>query len=335
MHHPGLLHRLVKHSEGVVQRSLGLVQDVRGSAAEHDGARLALGAARELDHLVLADHDLFDPLARAELDILWAVEGRDDVRAEHRGEALGAVEVGVFDGHNPVVPEQLIGVVVNELPVDEDVAAMLDDLLNLRLHLLPLGFLNLGDCLEGVHLDASTVDFDLVSVHLGVGQENLAVFLHFLRPDPNLLFEDETLFQERILQRAARLLEHLDVVKVRLPSQPQDGVNCQHSEVFLFVFQQLRAEGGTGDFQQVLPERRRIAPMVLGERLQFRARRSHSQSVALDDDLRVHLLFYEVLGVTEHLRGQHDDGRSAITTLGVLRLGNIHKDLCGRVVDPH
>ena len=44
---------------------------------------------------------------------------------------LDSVEVSVFDGHDALVGEQLLGVIVDQLTVDENVNVVLADLLNL------------------------------------------------------------------------------------------------------------------------------------------------------------------------------------------------------------
>lgn len=68
---------------------------------------------------------------------------------EHEREPLDALEVSVLDGHDAGVGEQLLRIVVDELSVDEHVAAVLFDLLHLFAHLLLLGELELGDLLSG------------------------------------------------------------------------------------------------------------------------------------------------------------------------------------------
>jgi hypothetical protein len=57
---------------------------------------------------------------------------------------FNAVEISVLDGHNSLVSKELLGVVVDELSVDEDVDVVLADQLHLVLHLLLLGQLDFG-----------------------------------------------------------------------------------------------------------------------------------------------------------------------------------------------
>ena len=54
-------------AECVVQRPLGLAQDLLGGAPDDDGARLAEGNARELEQGLVADHHLLDDVALADL----------------------------------------------------------------------------------------------------------------------------------------------------------------------------------------------------------------------------------------------------------------------------
>ena len=57
---------------------------------------------------------------RAELGV---VEGRDEFCAGDGAQALHAVKVRVLDGKDARVREKLLGVVVDQLPVDEHVDA--------------------------------------------------------------------------------------------------------------------------------------------------------------------------------------------------------------------
>ena len=138
---------------------------------------------------------LLDDVTLSELDELGVSEGGDDLAAGDEGEALDAVEVGVLDGHDALVGEKLLGVVVDELAVDEHVDVVLADQVHLVLHLLLLGdlwrfsllekcskktyrqlfYLNLRDLCDVLHAHARPEDLDLVCVHGGVGDQDLGV----------------------------------------------------------------------------------------------------------------------------------------------------------------
>ena len=165
VHDPAVLHGGHEHAERVVEGPLRLAEHVRRRAAEHDGARLALRDAAEFDELVLANHDLLDQVAGAEDVALGVVKGGADLTAGDQREALDAVEIGVLDGRDALVAEHLLGVVVDELAVDEEVAAVRGDLLALGSHLRLLRSLDLANLRHGVHPHARAVDLDLVGVH--------------------------------------------------------------------------------------------------------------------------------------------------------------------------
>ena len=66
-----------------------------------------------------------------ELDELRVFEGRGDLCAEDECKSLDSLEVRVLDGHHSGLREHLLGEVVDQLAADEDVAVVLDDLVDL------------------------------------------------------------------------------------------------------------------------------------------------------------------------------------------------------------
>ena len=139
---------------------------VRNSPKD-DGAGVLARASRKVHRPVVADHDLLDEVAAAEAHTARVVEGGGDLSARGRGEALDflfyflkrgrerererggqfsfssfffqrlslslfisyldPVEIGVLDRQDPGVREQLLGEVVDQLPVDKGVHSVPDD----------------------------------------------------------------------------------------------------------------------------------------------------------------------------------------------------------------
>ena len=144
------------------------------------------------------------------------VEGRRDLATRDSRQPLNAVEVGVLDGHDARLREELLRVVVDELAVDEAVDAVADNAANFSLHALLLRGLNLGDLGHAVHAHLGAEDFDLVRVHGRVREEN-ARLAHLLGlADADGLVEDKALLEVRVAQAAARLLDNLDEVQVQV-----------------------------------------------------------------------------------------------------------------------
>lgn len=62
------------------------------------------------------------------------------------------------------------------IPVDEDVDVVVDDFVDLVLHLFLLGHLEISDLGHGVDSHTRTKDLDFVSVHGSVGDQNACLF---------------------------------------------------------------------------------------------------------------------------------------------------------------
>mmetsp|Transcript_9730 Transcript_9730/g.13306 ORF Transcript_9730/g.13306 Transcript_9730/m.13306 type:complete len:334 (+) Transcript_9730:749-1750(+) len=239
----------------------------------------------------------------------------------------------MLDHHDAGVSHELLGVVVDKLSVDEHVGSVGKDLVHLRLHLLLLGLLDLGNGGHRVNLDFGAHDLDLVVIHGGVGDEDAGVLDTALAAHGDGLLEDHAVGDERVSEGATGLLDDLDVVEVTAALQSQHGLNGKLSERLAIVEQQLRGEGGHGDVAQVLLEGLGVVRVVHGNLFQNFPRRVASLSPALNDDLGVDFLGNELLGLLEELTGHDGDGGGAITDLLVLSLGDVDEDLGGGVVD--
>mgnify|MGYP001578169359 CR=1 FL=1 len=94
------------------------------------------GKRRERTHLVLPNHDLLNRVAHAELDQAGVVERTRNLSTRDESQTFDALEIGVLDAHDARLGEEGLGVVVDELAVDEAGHAVGFDLGDLGLHLL-------------------------------------------------------------------------------------------------------------------------------------------------------------------------------------------------------
>jgi len=144
--------------------SLGLIENLASQLArdykrnnylfsrstDNKRASLTLADTGESEKLVFADHDLFDEITCSDSDLFIAVEGGDDFTAKNESKSLNTFEISVFNRHDFVVGEELLGVIVDKLsekeiknmkigkiflPVDEHVHVVFADILDLFLHL--------------------------------------------------------------------------------------------------------------------------------------------------------------------------------------------------------
>mmetsp|Transcript_13265 Transcript_13265/g.26504 ORF Transcript_13265/g.26504 Transcript_13265/m.26504 type:complete len:483 (-) Transcript_13265:112-1560(-) len=334
VHRARLRDRPGEDAQGVVEGAFRLVEDVVGGPAEDHAARLAAGAPGEAHEGVLPDHDIVDGVASAEPDEFRVVEGGGDLAAGDRGEAFDPVEIGVFDGHDAVFGEDLLGEVVDELAVDEAVDAVVHDFLAFAAHLVLLGLLDLRHFGEGVHFDAGAPDLDFVGVHGGVGQEDFGVLNFRGLAHPRHLPEQESRLEVRVGQAPPGNLDNLDVVQIPGPLEPQHRVHGERRKMLLLVRQQLAAERRPRNLQQILPERHRIVLVIHRHALQTRPRLPSRQPPPGADRLRVDpLREHQRLRLPQELPAQDGHGGGAVAHLPVLDLGDVHEDLGGGVVE--
>ncbi|TGZ51442.1 hypothetical protein DBV15_02226, partial [Temnothorax longispinosus] len=57
-------------------------------------------------------------------------ESTNNFATSNKRKSLDTVEIGMFDSHNFLIGEQLFWIIVYQLPIDKDVASMLDDFVN-------------------------------------------------------------------------------------------------------------------------------------------------------------------------------------------------------------
>jgi len=158
---------------------------MRVCSPENDCAGPVRLATLELDHFVFSDHDLFNRLAEAELVALALaiVECTQDVCTCHCTQPLHSVEVCVLDADDAPFGEQLFGLVLHQLPVNEHVRTLGEDAFDFLAHLLLLSLFDKSEGNEGVCLHLGALNLDLVSIHGRVGHQHLAVLLLFRAAD--------------------------------------------------------------------------------------------------------------------------------------------------------
>lgn len=131
----------------------------------------------------------------------------------------------MLNNQNSLLDEQLLGVVIDQLPVDEDVGLVGSDLVDFFTHLLSLGFGDLLHFLQRFDSDSRAVDLDLVVVHRGVADEHAAVFQGSLAADGDVLFQDESFAEEGVFDAAPKFLNNLDIGQVGRALQSHNGVD--------------------------------------------------------------------------------------------------------------
>lgn len=102
VHYSGVLDCGDKYTQGIMKTPLHFIEDVSSSSPQDDGAGFVLLATRELDHLVLPNHDLFDASTEALNLILpfGSIKGRQYFCTGGCCDPLHTLEISMLDHHN-------------------------------------------------------------------------------------------------------------------------------------------------------------------------------------------------------------------------------------------
>lgn len=323
-----------QNADSVVEGTLSFIQNVLARAAKHNSASSVLGATREFDDLVFTDHNFFDRFASTEdVFLFWVVKGGKDGGTEDGGKAFNTVEVGVLNDHNAGISQKLFGVVVNKLPVDENIGLVCKDLIDLFLHLALLGFFELTNILDRVSAHLRAHNLNLVVVHGGVGNHHAAVFSTALATGRNGLFQNEAISNKRVGKSTTGLLDKLDIVHVAGVLEAQHGVDSQVGELLAIVKEQLRAESSEGNVLQVLAEFFLIIIVVHADVFENLLCDITSLAPALDNDLGMDFVLDQLFSFTEKLTSEDSNSGGAITDLLVLSLGDVNENASSWVVN--
>jgi hypothetical protein len=108
-----------QNADRVMDGAFSFIKNVLTTTAQDDTASFVHLASRELDNFVFTDHDLFNSSAASELTFFGVIEGGEDVSTEASSETFNSVKVGVLNNHASSFGHHLLGVVVNELSINE------------------------------------------------------------------------------------------------------------------------------------------------------------------------------------------------------------------------
>mmetsp|Transcript_21095 Transcript_21095/g.48316 ORF Transcript_21095/g.48316 Transcript_21095/m.48316 type:complete len:391 (-) Transcript_21095:564-1736(-) len=211
----------------VVQRALRLGDELLGAAAQHDGARLRLGAAREEVEALAADLPLLEVRAAAEDRRREVIARRLDRRARRAGGALHVVVRHAAGAEEAAVGEVLRRQVADREAGEDDLRARRDDLGQLVVDDVPLGVHHLlvRRDVRDSHLCVVALRLQL---QLHVEQDDLWVLellLHLLEAGVReSLLECHALDHYRVLQRAALHLLHPDERDILVVVKREDCV---------------------------------------------------------------------------------------------------------------
>mmetsp|Transcript_53172 Transcript_53172/g.137548 ORF Transcript_53172/g.137548 Transcript_53172/m.137548 type:complete len:485 (-) Transcript_53172:48-1502(-) len=326
--HRRVLEQSARVHDSIVQRALGLGDELLGAAAEHHRARRLLLAAAEEVEALTADLLLLEVVARSEHARVQVVARCLDHAA---GGLLEAAHVAVLDAagaEEAAVRKVLRRQVADGELREHNVRSRLDNLVKFLVDDVPLG-------VDNLLVGGNVGDADLGVVALGLELE-----LHVEQADLRRLedlghlleagvreafFEGHALDEHRVLQRAALDLLHTDHLEVgRLGVEGEDSVDHHLREELLVARHQLRVERRRRRLlEHVAPLVRRLRVELHSELVEAADGQLGRLAEGLDDHLRVDPLLNVRLRLPQELARQQHHARRAVADLGVLR----HRDL--------
>jgi len=321
----------------VVERSLGLF-DVLGSTTTNDksdsSGTLALG-----EHIISlrAELNFFEFASETEDLIGKAVGGGLDSTAASLGNTVQIVGRHSSSAEHVSVREVLSGQVTNGELGEHNLGTGVNDFLEFIVDDLPFSVDNLlelfgvresdlSGVLLGLKLKLDVEDEDL-GIHEGLG-------LLLETSVGERLLEADTLDEERVSHGSSGDLLDTNVLLVEVSIEVHDGVDDHLGEETLVLGDNLGVEGSRGAlFEQVTLLLGALVADLHGDLLETQEAETESLTVALDNDLGVHALVNEVLGLLEELTGGKHDRSGTVTDFVVLRLGDVDEGLGSGVHD--
>ena len=271
---------------------------------------------------------LFQNITFSQRHLFGIVKGTNNIPTGHCRQTFDAIKVGVLDRHNLVLGKQGFRKVVNQLSIDKDVATVSNDLFDLVFHFSFLRLFDFRNLVQTVYLDTAAIDLDLVRVHAGVGQEDLAVFQPFGLANSDRLFQQESFFQITVSEGASRQFNDLHVIQIPASLQAFHGRDTQFGKMLLFRVDQLGRERRRRNLYQIVS-----GDILCGTSIERPFGHARRQSPSGADGLWMDPLLQEqVFGFTQQFSAQDGDRRGSVANLVVLDLAHVDQDFGCRIV---
>ena len=325
---------------GIIEGTCSLLDILRGATSDDDGHGLGAGALSEHIVALISELNLFEFSADTEnsLSTFFTETVNSSLQDGASGLAhtLEIIFSNTAGAENVSVSEILSGKITDWKLGENNSSARCMNLVKFIINDLPF---SINDSLEVIRVLKS----DLSAIFLGlklkfeVKAENLGVVIEAL----GLLFETsiresflkaDTLDKEGVSDGASSDLLDTDILFVKsVLVDGLDGIDNHSAEESLLFGDNLRVEGSLG----ALLEQFSLLFSSLVSNLYrhfLDALKAHleSHSVSLDDNLRVHALLDQALGLTKKLSSGKHDRSGAIANLVVLTLSDIDESLgCG------
>lgn len=321
--------------ESIVEGSLGLLNVLGSSSSKDDSYGFGSGAAGEHVVAFVTELNFLELLAGSEDLLRDTVSGSLGNTTSGLGSSVQIVKGASSSAEDSSVSEVLSGEITDGKSGEDDLGSGGVNFIELIVDDFPLSINNFLEVLGVLESDFGVISLGL-ELKLDVEEENGGVLealgLLFKSGVGKGLLEADTLNEHGVSGRSTGNFLNTNVLLVVVTIDGLDGVDNHSTEEFSVAGDNLGVEGGHG----ASLEDESLGSWVFvshldGDLSDAFAADGLGFTETLDNNLRVHALFNELLGILEELSGGENDGGGTISDFVVLGLGDIDQGLGGGV----
>jgi len=316
---------------GIVEGPLSLLEILLSTSSEHEGGRLGLLTASEHVVSLVTKLDLLELAANSEHVRGESLHGGLKDSTGSLGNTGHIILLDSTGAEDVSVGEVLGGEITNGEVREDNLGSGVGDFVKLVVDDVPLSINNLLEIIGVVNSNLSVVLLSL-ELELDVEEGDLRVFEALgLLLETGIgegLLEADTSHHEGVGDRATSDLLDSDVSLIEVLIQVEDGVDDHLGEELLVLGDNLGVEGSLSALdQELLLLLRGLVADLHGNLFNSLQALLAGLAVAAHNDLAVHALVDESLGLLQKLTGGDNDRGSSISDFVVLGLGDVHKGL--------
>jgi hypothetical protein len=321
--------------EGIIEGSFGFFNVLRSSSSKDDSYGFSGGASSEHVETSISELHFFEFLTGSENLFRDTVSSSLHDSSSGFGASIEITKRASSSAEDVSVSEVLSGQISNGELGENDLSTGFGNFIELIVDDFPFSINNFLEVFGVLKSDFSVISLGL-KLELNVEDQNLGVLEHlgllFETGIREGLLEADTVDELGVSGRSSGNFLNTDILLVVVTINGLDGINNHLSEEFSIAGDNLGVKRGHGASLEDLSLFNGVFGVHLDRDLSdaFTAE-GLSFSVTLDNNLRVHALFDELLGLLEELTSGKDDRGGTISDFVILRLSDIDESLGGGV----
>lgn len=321
--------------EGIIERSFGFFNVLRSSSSKDDSYGFSGGASSEHVETSISKLDFFEFLTGSENLFGDTVSSSLHDSSSGFGASIEITKRASSSAEDVSVSEVLSGQISNRELGENDLSTSFGNFIELIVDDFPFSINNFLEVFGVLKSDFSVISLGL-KLELNVEDQNLGVLEHlgllFETGIREGLLEADTVDELGVSGRSSGNFLNTDILLVVVTINGLDGIDNHLSEEFSIAGDNLGVKRGHGASLEDLSLGSGVFGVHLDRDLSDACRaKGLSFTVTLDNNLRVHAFFDELLGLLEELTSGKDDRGGTISDFVILRLSDIDESLGGGV----